>query len=93
MKAYTEDLDLPQTLAECHQSIRELQATLAASQGRVVELEGQKQAVGRRRCATAHRVFGRKTEGECCPRRSGCDPHGRPDRSPVTGISPGSGRD
>ncbi|MDA8206477.1 MAG: hypothetical protein M0Z36_10435 [Thermaerobacter sp.] len=45
MKTHTDDLDLRQTLAECHQRIRELRAALAASQGRVVELEGQKQAL------------------------------------------------
>ena len=62
MKTHTDDLDLPQTLAECHRHIRELRAALAASQGRVVELEEQKQALEETVRDLAHRVFGRKTE-------------------------------
>ena len=62
MKTHAGELELPQTLSECHVCIQQLMADLAESQARVAELEGQNQALAAKVRDLAHRVFGRKSE-------------------------------
>lgn len=62
MKPSVNDLVVPQTLSACHALIEQLTADLTISQARIVDLEGQNQALAEKVRDLSHRVFGRKSE-------------------------------